>query len=194
MQVDAKNDFKSVTDLEQMIVANPLNALNILKSFVSPEVSAATAAMSQIYENDEDVKKLRDDIQKARDEEDIDYFFFHQNDEWDSSEYEKVKNLAQDTDIAEARKIIGGWLDANTYAIYQHLAHVVKIDSVKIVEFGGGEGEGEAYYTTVAFTRENATVFVCFNGWYQSYAGAEFNEAFFVKPVFEITQNFVNIK
>ena len=48
----------------------------------------------------------------------------------------------------------------------------------------GGEGEGEDYWSVYKFmdntTKE--TVYVKFDGWYQSYNGSEFDEWYFVVP------------
>lgn len=47
----------------------------------------------------------------------------------------------------------------------------------------GGEGEGEDYWTVYSFTDNKDTVYVKFQGWYQSYNGAELTEWKFVQPV-----------
>jgi hypothetical protein len=54
--------------------------------------------------------------------------------------------------------------------------------SMENVDQHGGEGEGEQYWSVYKFTKEEQDVFVKFNGWYQSYNGAEFTEWFFVEP------------
>lgn len=48
----------------------------------------------------------------------------------------------------------------------------------------GGEGEGEDYWSVYKFTEHDTkeTVYVKFDGWYQSYNGSEFNEWYFVVP------------
>lgn len=50
------------------------------------------------------------------------------------------------------------------------------------VEQHGGEGEGEDYYTVYQFTKGSETVFVKFQGWYQSYNGSEMTGWAFVTP------------
>lgn len=52
----------------------------------------------------------------------------------------------------------------------------------KIVEQHGGEGEGDMYYSVWSFTKDSETVYVQFDGSYQSYNGAEFDSWFFVEP------------
>jgi hypothetical protein len=46
----------------------------------------------------------------------------------------------------------------------------------------GGEGMGDNYYSVYSFTKDNETVYVKFQGWYESYVGAGFSEWFFVEP------------
>ena len=50
------------------------------------------------------------------------------------------------------------------------------------VEQHGGEGEGENFYTVYKFTKGDETVFVKFQGWYQSYNGSEMTGWAFVTP------------
>jgi hypothetical protein len=50
------------------------------------------------------------------------------------------------------------------------------------VEQHGGEGEGEDFYTVYKFTKGDETVFVKFQGWYQSYNGSEMTGWAFVTP------------
>jgi hypothetical protein len=45
----------------------------------------------------------------------------------------------------------------------------------------GGEGQGEQYWSVYKFTKGSESVFVKFNGSYQSYNGSEFDEWFFVE-------------
>lgn len=56
----------------------------------------------------------------------------------------------------------------------------IKINHVD--EFGG-EGQGDSYWSVYSFTKDDETVYVKFDGWYQSYNGAEYDSWFFVKPV-----------
>ncbi len=46
----------------------------------------------------------------------------------------------------------------------------------------GGEGQGDSYWSVYKFTRGDESVYVQFDGWYQSYNGSEFTEWFFVEP------------
>jgi hypothetical protein len=46
----------------------------------------------------------------------------------------------------------------------------------------GGEGEGESYWSVYSFTKESETVYVKFDGWYQSYNGSEYDGYYFVEP------------
>jgi hypothetical protein len=50
------------------------------------------------------------------------------------------------------------------------------------VEQHGGEGEGEDFYTVYKFTKDSETVYVKFQGWYQSYNGSEMTGWAFVTP------------
>ena len=53
------------------------------------------------------------------------------------------------------------------------------------VNFGdnyGGEGMGDQYWSVYSFTKDGETVYCKFDGWYQSYNGAEFNERLWVTP------------
>ncbi len=55
----------------------------------------------------------------------------------------------------------------------------------------GGEGKGDAFWTVYSFTKGDEKVFVRFDGWYQSYNGAEYTEWFFVElKEVVVTQNF----
>lgn len=46
----------------------------------------------------------------------------------------------------------------------------------------GGEGLGEEYWSVYSFTKDDTTVYIKFDGWYQSYNGSEYQEWFFVEP------------
>jgi hypothetical protein len=48
----------------------------------------------------------------------------------------------------------------------------------------GGEGQGEDYWSVYSFKDKSTgeTLYVKFDGWYQSYNGSEFDEWYFVKP------------
>lgn len=45
----------------------------------------------------------------------------------------------------------------------------------------GGEGCGDDYYSVYSFTKQDETLVVKFQGWYQSYNGSEFTEWFFAR-------------
>lgn len=51
-----------------------------------------------------------------------------------------------------------------------------------LVDQHGGEGEGEDYWTVYSFTDNKDTIYVKFQGWYQSYSGSELSEWKFVEP------------
>jgi hypothetical protein len=53
---------------------------------------------------------------------------------------------------------------------------------IKFETYYGGEGMGDAYWAVYSFTRYDEKVYVKFDGYYQSYNGAEYNEHFFVEP------------
>lgn len=46
----------------------------------------------------------------------------------------------------------------------------------------GGEGQGDDYWNVIKFISGNTTVYVKFDGWYQSYNGCEYTEWYFVEP------------
>lgn len=46
----------------------------------------------------------------------------------------------------------------------------------------GGEGMGEEYWSVYAFTKGDETLYVKFDGWYQSYNGSEYTGWFFIEP------------
>lgn len=41
---------------------------------------------------------------------------------------------------------------------------------------------GDEYWSVYSFTDGKETVYIKFDGWYQSYNGSEFTEWFFVEP------------
>lgn len=63
----------------------------------------------------------------------------------------------------------------------------------EFVDNYGGEGEGEDYWSIFKFTQESASVYVQFNGSYQSYNGADFDEFFFVKPKAVVVTQFFRV-
>jgi len=50
------------------------------------------------------------------------------------------------------------------------------------VDSFGGEGEGERFWSVYKFTKGNESVYVKFDGSYQSYNGSEYDEFYFVEP------------
>ena len=46
----------------------------------------------------------------------------------------------------------------------------------------GGEGEGDSFWSVYKFTQGEVTVFVKFDGSYQSYNGSEYDSWYFVEP------------
>jgi len=55
--------------------------------------------------------------------------------------------------------------------------------TIECVEAYGGEGGGETYYSVYSFEKDAETVYLKFDGWYQSYHGSEFESYFEVTPV-----------
>lgn len=54
--------------------------------------------------------------------------------------------------------------------------------SKQLIEVFGGEGEGSTYYKVWSFTQNDDILYVKFNGWYESYNGADFDNYFVVAP------------
>ncbi len=46
----------------------------------------------------------------------------------------------------------------------------------------GGEEMGREYWSVYKFFTDNESLYVQFDGWYQSYNGSEYEEWFFVEP------------
>lgn len=61
-----------------------------------------------------------------------------------------------------------------------------KIDELNLIinlsDQKGGEGQGEEYWSVYEFSSPEQTVYIKFNGYYQSYEGATFTEFFEVFP------------
>lgn len=55
-----------------------------------------------------------------------------------------------------------------------------KLGEFTCVDTYGGEGKGEEYWAIYYF--KDHDVYIKFDGWYQSYHGAEFSNAFEVRP------------
>ncbi len=77
--------------------------------------------------------------------------------------------------------------DDNTYCCDETQEFLTEIYSEnikhKFVDSFGGEGQGDSFWSVYSFTKDDETVYVKFDGWYQSYNGAEYDSWFFVKPV-----------
>ena len=58
----------------------------------------------------------------------------------------------------------------------------------------GGEDMGSAYWSVYKFTQNDESVYVKFNGFYQSYNGAEFTEWFFVEPKEKVVIEYDRVK
>lgn len=54
--------------------------------------------------------------------------------------------------------------------------------TVEYVDNYGGEDQGSDYWWVYSFTRDGETLLVRFQGWYQSFHGAEYEEYRFVEP------------
>lgn len=56
--------------------------------------------------------------------------------------------------------------------------------SYEAVDSYGGEGEGDQYWSVYQFTDKTTgeEVYIKFDGWYQSYNGAEYENCFVVQP------------
>lgn len=55
-----------------------------------------------------------------------------------------------------------------------------KLGSYSVVEDFGGEGQGDTYYIIYKFIDHD--VYIKFDGWYASHAGAEYNKMYEVFP------------
>ena len=58
----------------------------------------------------------------------------------------------------------------------------------------GGEGQGEEYWSVYSFTKGAEKVFVKFDGSYQSYSGAEYDDFYFVEPQEKMITVYVKTK
>ena len=54
--------------------------------------------------------------------------------------------------------------------------------TINLEDRTGGEGEGEKYWSVYSFTNEEGTVYIKFDGYYQSYEGATFEQFYQVIP------------
>lgn len=51
-----------------------------------------------------------------------------------------------------------------------------------VIDSYGGEGKGDEYWSVYQFSDKENITYVKFDGYYQSYCGATFNEWYFVEP------------
>ena len=63
--------------------------------------------------------------------------------------------------------------------------------NVELANSYGGEGMGDQYWSVYKFSRGDDVEYLKFDGWYQSYNGAEFNDMFWVKPKEVVVIKFV---
>lgn len=77
--------------------------------------------------------------------------------------------------------------EAYTDDVMDSHCFIHNISHIKLIDFYGGEGKGNEYWSVMEITHKNGTKqHVKLDGNYASYIGAEFTEWFFVKPV-EVT-------
>ena len=89
--------------------------------------------------------------------------------------------LAENSSELESAFFHEGITDYGDYPEMEEELQQVGID-FECVEQEGGEGEGEHYHTVYKFTKGKETVFVKFDGWYQSYNGSEMTDYKIVTP------------
>lgn len=70
------------------------------------------------------------------------------------------------------------WPNIDTSGISTEVLNL--FEEAVIVEHYGGEDQGSTYYTVYHFP--SIDLYIQFDGWYQSYEGAEFVEMFPVEP------------
>jgi hypothetical protein len=71
--------------------------------------------------------------------------------------------------------------DSKEEVEFKSKLQLLGIDMVSVYHYGG-EGQGEQYYKVWKFSRDKEEVYFKFNGYYQSYNGATYDEYFQVKP------------
>jgi hypothetical protein len=72
--------------------------------------------------------------------------------------------------------------DSKEETEFKSKLQLLGIDTASVYHYGG-EGQGETYYTVWKFSRDKEEVYFKFDGYYQSYDGATYNEYFQVKPI-----------
>lgn len=63
--------------------------------------------------------------------------------------------------------------------------------TVELADSYGGEGMGDQYWCVYKFSRGDETEYLKFDGWYQSYNGAEYTNCFWVKRKEVVVTKFV---
>lgn len=71
--------------------------------------------------------------------------------------------------------------DSDEESEFKSKAQFLGID-MESVDHYGGEGQGEEYWTVWKFTKGTEEVYFKFQGYYQSYDGATYNEYILVEP------------
>ena len=61
------------------------------------------------------------------------------------------------------------------------------------VDFYGGEGKGDEYWSVYEFSLGEEICWVKFNGWYSSYNGSEYGEFFFVEPKEVVVTRYIEV-
>ena len=99
-----------------------------------------------------------------------------------------VKNLlsGSSTDIQSAlfnndfSIEVSRW-DSDEESKFKSEVKLLGIDMASVDHYGG-EGQGEEYWTVWKFTKSTDEVYFKFQGYYQSYSGAEYDEYILVEP------------
>lgn len=94
---------------------------------------------------------------------------------------QKVIDLVNTLDSADQRQFFLQEVDEEYPDIITEVFSREGI-SVKITEQVGGEDQGREYFTVYKFSNTKNTAFVKFDGWYSSYDGCDFDEAYVVRP------------
>lgn len=98
------------------------------------------------------------------------------------TDFEKeVIKLVENLDDSSKGDMFRDYSSEDTLEEFSNLGIVVET-----VEHYGGEDQGKDYFTIFSFKRGDAYAYVKFDGWYASYHGSEFTEAFLVRPQQEV--------
>ncbi len=81
-----------------------------------------------------------------------------------------------------------GWSSEDTY-LFKEAGIIFKAE-----DSHGGEGQGEDYWSVYSFSKGDEKVFVKFDGSYQSYSGAEYDDFYFVEPQEKLITVYVKTK